>query len=75
MGDIDGFKLLSLLAVAKMKFPILVASGSFAMPKFESTAKKFAGPDLKVFYITKPITKELFFCALDRCAEFLPGKK
>jgi CheY-like chemotaxis protein len=72
--DIDGFRLLELLASQNVKFPILVASGSLSKSKFEGTAKKFAGPNLEVFYITKPFTTELLFCALDKCVAALENR-
>ena len=65
--DMDGFRLLGLLAARMVKFPILVISGSFSMSGFEGAAKQFAGRDLNVHYLTKPFSKELFHCALEAC--------
>ena len=62
----SGFKLLKLLAKRKVEYPILVGSGSFSVRGNEGLAKKSAGPDLNVAYLTKPYSPELFRCALDK---------
>jgi CheY-like chemotaxis protein len=68
-GDygMSGFALLKLLAERLVKYPILVASGSFSMSGCEGLAKRCAGPHLNVSYLTKPFTIELFHQALRKC--------
>ena len=63
----SGFELLKLLAVRRVRYPILVVSGSFSMSGLEGLAKKCAGPNLNVTYLTKPFTKELFYQGLLKC--------
>lgn len=55
-----GWKLLPLLAEKKVKYPILVVSGSFSMPGVESRARKCAGRDLNISFMTKPFLIEFF---------------
>jgi CheY-like chemotaxis protein len=68
-GDygMSGFELLKLLAERLVKYPVLVASGSFSISGCEGLAKKCAGPHLNVSFLTKPFTKELFLQALRQC--------
>ena len=63
----SGFDMLKLLAARRVKYPILAASGCFSVNGWERYARSCAGKDLKVFYIAKPFTTELFHCALDTC--------
>ena len=63
----SGFELLRLLAARRVKYPILVASGCLSISGQEGRAKKCAGPDLKVSYLTKPFTTELFYKGLFKC--------
>jgi CheY-like chemotaxis protein len=63
----SGFHLLSLLAAIRVKFPILVASGCLSVSGMEGLAKQCAGPDLRVSYLTKPFTEELFHRGLRKC--------
>ena len=68
-GDygMSGFELLKLLAERLVKYPVLVASGSFSMSGCEGLARQCAGPDLNVVFQTKPFTRELFHQALRKC--------
>ena len=68
-GDygMSGFELLKLLAERLVKYPVLVASGSFSMSGCEGLAKQCAGPHLNVSFLTKPFTRELFLQALRKC--------
>lgn len=61
---ISGFEMLTRLAKRKVKYPVLVVSGSFSVRGNEALAKKSAGPHLNVAYLTKPFAPELFFRAL-----------
>ena len=63
---ISGFELLTRLAKKQVKYPILAASGSFSISGCEALAKKSAGPDLNVAYLTKPYTLVLFYRALNK---------
>lgn len=56
----SGWKLLGLLRRRKVKYPVLVVSGCLSMPKRESVAREFAGPELNVSFMTKPFTGEFF---------------
>jgi CheY-like chemotaxis protein len=56
----SGWELLPLLAQREVKYPILVVSGSFAMPGVESRARQCASPKLDVSFLTKPFTEEHF---------------
>ena len=56
----SGWKLLPLLALRGVEYPILVASGSFQMPGVESRARRCAGPKLHVSFLEKPFTEEHF---------------
>jgi CheY-like chemotaxis protein len=62
-----GFELLRLLAARRVKYPILAVSGCFSMSGLEGLAKQHAGPNLKVSYLTKPFTSDLFYQALLKC--------
>jgi len=64
---ISGFELLKLLATKRVKYPILVISGCFSISGLEGYAKKCAGRDLNVSYLTKPFTKDLFHQGLLKC--------
>jgi CheY-like chemotaxis protein len=68
-GDygMSGLELLKLLAERLVKYPILVASGSFSISGCEGLAKQCAGPHLNVSFLTKPFTRELFHQALRKC--------
>jgi len=55
----SGWKMLLLLAERRVKYPILVISGSFSMEGIESKARQFAGPDLNVSFLTKPFASEV----------------
>lgn len=68
-GDygMSGFELLKLLAERLVKYPVLVASGSFSISGCEGLAKQCAGPHLNVSFLTKPFTRELFLQALRQC--------
>ena len=63
----SGFDLLKLLADRQVKYPILAVSGCFSMSGLEGLAKKCAGSNLNVSYLTKPFTNELFHQALQKC--------
>jgi CheY-like chemotaxis protein len=63
----SGFDLLGLLAARQVKYPVLVISGSLSISGMEGLAKKCAGPNLKVSYLTKPFTTELFYQGLLKC--------
>jgi len=63
----SGFELLRLLAARRVKYPILVASGCLSISGQEGWAKQCAGPNLKVSYLTKPFTTELFYKGLFKC--------
>ena len=54
----SGFELLELLASRKVKFPILVLSGSLAREGIEAKARQCAGPNLSVTFLMKPATPE-----------------
>jgi CheY-like chemotaxis protein len=56
----DGWQMLPLLAQRKVTYPILVVSGGFLMSGMESRARKLAGPDLNISFITKPFPIEFF---------------
>jgi len=56
----DGWKLLPLLVERKVKYPVLVVSGSFSIFGMEAKARKCAGPDLNVSFMTKPFPIEFF---------------
>jgi CheY-like chemotaxis protein len=56
----SGWEMLPLLAERKVKYPILVVSGSFLMEGVESKARECAGPDLNVSFLTKPFTLKQF---------------
>jgi CheY-like chemotaxis protein len=68
-GDygMSGFELLKLLAERLVKYPVLVASGSFSMSGCDGLAKQCAGPHLNVSFLTKPFTRELYLQALCKC--------
>ena len=68
-GDygMSGLELLKLLAGRLVKYPVLVASGSFSISGCEGLAKQCAGPHLNVSFLTKPFTRELFHQALRKC--------
>jgi len=57
---ISGWQMLPLLAERKVKYSILVVSGSFSMEGVESKARECAGSDLNVSFLTKPFTLEQF---------------
>jgi CheY-like chemotaxis protein len=63
----SGFDLLGLLAARQAKYPVLVISGSLSISRMEGWAKKCAGPNLNVSYLTKPFTPELFYQGLLKC--------
>jgi len=63
----SGFELLQLLAVRRVKYPILVVSGCLSISGMEGLAKKCAGPNLNVSYLTKPFTPDLFKKGLLKC--------
>jgi CheY-like chemotaxis protein len=65
-GDfgMSGFELLRLLRQKRAAYPILVTSGTFSISGFEGRAKQQAGLDLKIAFLTKPFTRELFCQAL-----------
>lgn len=50
-GGLEGREMLPLLARKKVRFPILVTSGTTD----EETVKQCAGPELNVFYMWKPV--------------------
>ena len=54
----SGLEMLSLLAKKKVKYPILVYSGSLAIEGYEGTARQAAGSNLNVSFLTKPATQE-----------------
>lgn len=62
----SGWHMLPLLAERKVKYPILVVSGSFSMSGVESKARQCAGPDLNVSYLPKPFTMERFNLELSK---------
>ena len=63
----SGFDLLRLLAARQVKYPVLVISGCLSVSGMEGLAKKCAGSNLNVSYLTKPFTKELFYQGLFKC--------
>jgi CheY-like chemotaxis protein len=63
----SGFELLRLLAKKGANYPILAISGCFSMSGFEGRAKQCAGPALRISFLTKPFTSELFRRALLKC--------
>ena len=65
----SGFELLQLLAARQVKYPILVVSGCLSISGMEGIAKKCAGPNLNVSYLTKPFTAELFYQGLFKCLD------
>ena len=63
----SGFDLLRLLSARQVKYPILVVSGCLSISGLEGMAKKCAGPNLNVSYLTKPFTTDLFYKGLMKC--------
>ena len=63
----SGFDLLGLLAARQVKYPVLVISGCLSISGMEGLAKKCAGPNLNVSYLTKPLTSDLFYQGLSKC--------
>ena len=63
----SGFEMLRLLAARQVKYPVLVVSGCLSVSGMEGLAKKCAGPNLNVSYLTKPFTTELFYQGLFKC--------
>jgi DNA-binding NtrC family response regulator len=56
-GGIDGFEILKLLAIQKVKYPIIIASGQ--LPMLEKKARKWAGSDLKASFWPKPFNCDI----------------
>lgn len=62
----SGFELLGRLAKIQVRYPVLAVSGCFSLSGLEGMAKQCASNRLKVAYLTKPFTKELFLQGLNK---------
>lgn len=62
----SGFELLALLAERKVKYPILVLSGSLAIAGYQSKVRQVIGSDLNVSFLKKPITTEQLYAELSK---------
>lgn len=59
-SGMSGGELLPLLARRKVKYPILVVSGSVSKPGEKRRARKCAGPNLNITFLAKPGVIEEF---------------
>lgn len=62
----NGWHMLKLLRKRKVKYPILVVSGSLSNHGYKDSAREFAGPDLNLSFLVKPFTIEQLHAALFR---------
>jgi len=69
----SGYQLLSLLAQRKVRFPVLVLSGSLSREGYGSRAREYAGPVLNASFLQKPFTPEQLYAELSK--HFGPGEK
>jgi CheY-like chemotaxis protein len=60
----NGGELLQLLARCRVRYPVIVASGSFSVSGWEAYAKMCSRPYLNVSFLTKPYSLELFQLAV-----------
>src|SRR2546422_6794494 len=61
----SGWKMLPMLAERKVKYPILVVSGSFSISGVQIEARQYAGPHLNVTFLRKPFTPSSLQVALE----------
>ncbi len=59
-SGMSGWELLPLLARRKVKYPILVVSGSVSKPGEKRRARKCAAPNLNITFLAKPSVIEEF---------------
>jgi DNA-binding response OmpR family regulator len=62
----SGYELLSLLAKRKVKYPVLVLSGSLAMEGYQSRVRQLIGSDLNVSFLKKPFTFDQLYAELSK---------
>jgi CheY-like chemotaxis protein len=62
----SGWELLPRLAERAVKYPILVASGSFGMAGWEGRARAAAGRSLNITFMSKPFTMAFFVSEVRR---------
>jgi CheY-like chemotaxis protein len=55
----SGYDLLSLLAQRKVKYPILVVSGTLTKEGFEAKTRQIAGSDLNISFLKKPSWQQM----------------
>jgi FixJ family two-component response regulator len=60
----SGYELISDLAKRKIRYPILVISGSLTIDGCEAKVRQLAGSDLNVSFLIKPFTTEQIYAAL-----------